>query len=117
MRGRCNDAINESCVITYVLVYDACFYTCILHVYTYVIAIYTCTCITSVFIQESQGYAFVMLLLAMISLHMLTFRLMVTMVAEFCSFVILIHNTGRDNDQQHMNYKGYKNIVLLFPST
>ena len=39
-------------------------------------------------LQESQGlikYAFVMLLLAMISLHMLTFRLMVTMVAEFCS--------------------------------
>ena len=47
-------------------------------------------------LQESQGlitYAFVMLLLAMISLHMLTFRLMVTMVAEFCSLVILIHNT------------------------
>ena len=61
----------------------------------------TCTCIilrgvlTSV-LQESQGlitYAFVMLPLAMISLHMLTFRLMVTMVAEFCSLVILIHNT------------------------
>ena len=34
-----------------------------------------------------------MLLLAMISLHMLTFRLMVTMVAEFCQLVILIHNT------------------------
>ena len=49
-----------------------------------------------VLLQESQGlitYAFVMLLLAMISLHMLTFRLMVTMVAEFCSLVILIHNT------------------------
>ena len=47
-------------------------------------------------LQESQGlikYAFVMLLLAMISLHMLTFRLIVTMVAEFCSLVILIHNT------------------------
>ena len=67
----------------------------------YVIAIYICTCIvlrgvlTSLF-QESQGlttYAFVMLLLVMISLHMLTFRLMVTMVAEFCSLVILIHNT------------------------
>ena len=38
-------------------------------------------------------YAFVMLLLAMISLHMLTFRLMVTMVAELGSLVILIHNT------------------------
>ena len=38
-------------------------------------------------LQESQGlttYAFVMLLLAMISLHLLTCRLMVTMVAEFC---------------------------------
>ena len=34
-----------------------------------------------------------MLLLAMIPLHMLTFRLMVTMVADFCSLVILIHNT------------------------
>ena len=47
-------------------------------------------------LQESQGlitYAFVMLLLAMISLHMLTFRLMATMVAEFWSLVILIHNT------------------------
>ena len=62
---------------------------------------YTHTCIalrgvlTSV-LQESQGlktYTFVILLLAMISLYMLTFRLMVTMVAEFCSLVILIHNT------------------------
>ena len=62
---------------------------------------YTYTCIalrgvlTSV-LQEPQGlktYDFVMLLLAMISLHMPTFRLMVTMVADFCSLVILIHNT------------------------
>ena len=60
-----------------------------------------CTCIAlrgvlTSLLQESQGlikYAFVMLLLAMISLHMLTFRWMVTMVAEFCSLVILIHNT------------------------
>ena len=47
-------------------------------------------------LQESQGlttYTFVMLLLEMISLHMLTCRLMVIMVAEFCSLVILIHNT------------------------
>ena len=36
-------------------------------------------------------YGFVMLLLAIISLHMQT--LMVTMVAVFCSLVILIHNT------------------------
>ena len=51
--------------------------------------------LTSV-LQESQGlitYDLVMLLLAMIPLHMLTFRLMVTMVADFCSLVILIHNT------------------------
>ena len=60
---------------------------------------YTCIALRGVFtsvLQESQGlttYAFVMLLLAMISLHMLTFRLMVTMVAEFCSLVILIHYT------------------------
>ena len=60
-----------------------------------------CTCITlrgvsTSVLQESQGLTtntFVMLLLAMVSLHMLTFRLMVTMVAEFCSLVILIHNT------------------------
>ena len=51
--------------------------------------------LTSV-LQELQGlitYDFVMLLLAMIPLHMLTFRLMVTMVADFCSLVILIQNT------------------------
>ena len=57
----------------------------------------TCTCITlrgvsTSVLQESQGLTtntFVMLLLAMVSLHMLTFRLMVTMVAEFRSLVIL----------------------------
>ena len=46
-------------------------------------------------VSESQGlttYDFDMLLLAMMPLHMLTFRLMVTMVAEFCLLVI-IHNT------------------------
>ena len=66
----------------------------------YVITIYmSCIALRGVLtslLQESQGlitYAFVMLLLAMISLHMLTFMLMVTMVAEFCSLVILIHNT------------------------
>ena len=32
--------------------------------------------------------AFVILLLVMIPLHMLTFRLMITVVAEFCSLVI-----------------------------
>ena len=62
---------------------------------------YICTSIAlrgvlTLLLQESQGlttYAFVMLLLALISLHQLTFRLMVTMVAEFCPLVILIHNT------------------------
>ena len=52
-------------------------------------------------LQETQGLttnAFVMLLLATISLHMLTFRLMVTMVAEFWSLVIL-YIAGSDNDQ------------------
>ena len=67
-----------------------------------------CTCIalrgvvTSV-LQESQGLTvntLVMLLLAMIALHMLTFRLMVTIVAEFCSLIIIHNNiAGRDNDQ------------------
>ena len=67
----------------------------------YIIAIIICTCmalrgVLTSLLQESQGlitYAFVMLLLAMISLHMLTFRLVVTMVAEFCSLVFSIHNT------------------------
>ena len=70
---------------------------------TYTVLLYcvTCTCIalrgvlTSV-LQELQGlttYDFIMLPLAMKALHMLTFRLMVTMVADFCSLVILIHNT------------------------
>ena len=66
--------------------------------YNYVIhIIYTCTALRGVLtsvLQESQRLAFVMLLLAMTSLHMLTFRLMVTMAAEFCSLVILIHNTS-----------------------
>ena len=69
-------------------------YVCTMHV-NYVMAMYMRGVLT-LLLQESQGlitYAFVMLLLAMISLHMLTFRLMVTMVAEFCSLVILIHNT------------------------
>ena len=44
-------------------------------------------------ITRVNNQYFVMLLLVMVSLHMLTFRLMVTMVAEFCSLVILIHNT------------------------
>ena len=79
----------------------------IYHAHTFKMKLCNCyihvrTCIalrgvlTSV-LQESQGltiYAFVILLLAMIYLHMLTFRLMVTMVADFWSLVILIHNTS-----------------------
>ena len=64
-------------------------------------SLYTVTCIalrgvsTSV-LQESQGLtmnAFVILLLVMISLDMPNFRLLVAMVADFCSLVTLIHNT------------------------
>ena len=44
-------------------------------------------------IMRVKTYDFVMLLLAMISLHMLMFRSMVTMVADFYPLVILIHNT------------------------
>ena len=74
--------------------YSACTFN-----YIITLHMYTCIALRGVFtsvLEESQGlttYAFVMLLLAMISLHMLTFRLMVTMAAEFWSLVILIHNT------------------------
>ena len=57
---------------------------------------YACIALRRVLTSVLQGlttYALVMLLLVMVPLHMLTFRLMVTMVAEFCSLVILIHNT------------------------
>ena len=63
--------------------------------YTHVHVIALRGVLTSV-LQESQGLktlCFRLLLLAMISLHMPTFRLMFAMVAEFCSLVILIHNT------------------------
>ena len=52
-------------------------------------------------------------LLAMISLHMLTFRLIVT-VAEFGSLVILIHNTLLgENDQQYKNYTSIPQFLLI----
>ena len=87
------------------------------HVYMYCIerSVY----ITSV-LEESQGlttYAFVMLLLAMISLHMLTLRLMVTMVAEFCSLVILIHNTLLGEITISSTRTTRVNIIPLFPSS
>ena len=78
--------------------YNVCIYFARTY-YVITIHMYTCIALRGVFtsvLEESQGlttYAFVMLLLVMVSLHMLTFRLMVTMVAEFCSVVILIHNT------------------------
>ena len=48
--------------------------------------------LTSV-LQESQGLTTTTFVLLLISLHMLNFRLMVTMVAEFCTLVIFIHST------------------------
>ena len=68
-------------------------------------------------LQESQGlitYAFVMLLLAMVSLHMLTFRLMVTMVAEFCSLVILIHNTLQGEIMISSELQGLTKLLYLY---
>ena len=87
------------------LLYDACFiyvqciyHTCIqneiyiitIHMYMYSIEKNVNISITR--ITRVNNICFFMLLLAMISIHMLIFRLMVTMVAEFCSLVILIHN-------------------------
>ena len=87
----------------------------------------TCTCITlrgvsTSVLQESQGLTtntFVMLLLAMVSLHLLTFRLMVTMVAEFWSLVILIHNTllGEITISSTRTTRVNEKIIPLFPST
>ena len=76
--------------------------------------------LTSV-LQESQRlitYDFVMLLLVMIPLHVLTSRLMVTMVANFCSLVILIHNTllGEITISSTRTTR-VNNIIPLFPST
>ena len=54
-----------------------------------------------------------------ISAHdMLTFRLMVTMVAEFCSLVILIHNTllGEITISSARTTSVKENIIPLFLS-
>ena len=81
------------------LLYDACFIyvQCIYHTCIqneiYIITIEKSVNISITRITRVNNICFLMLLLAMISLHMLTFRLMVTVVAEFCSLVILIHNT------------------------
>ena len=75
--------------------YNVCVLCTYIH-YVITIHMYTCIALRGVFtsvLEESQGFTTFMLLLAMITLHMLTFRWMVTMVAEFCSLVILIHNT------------------------
>ena len=80
-----------------------------------------CTCIAlTAVLQELQGlitYDFVMLLLVMIPLHMLTFRLMVTMVADFCSLVILIHNTllGEVTISTTRTTRVNENLIPLFP--
>ena len=68
-------------------------------------------------IKRLITYAFVMLPLPVISLHMLTFRLMVTMVAEFCSLVILIHNTLLGEITISSTRTTRVNIIPLFPST
>ena len=56
-----------------------------------------------------------MLLLVMISIHMLT---LVTMVAEFCSLVILIHNTllGEITISSTRTAGVNENIIPLFPT-
>ena len=83
--------------------------------------IYTCIALRGVLtsvLQESQGlttYAFVMLLLAMVSLHMLTFKLMVTTVSEFCSLVILIHNMLQGEIMIYTIWTtGYKGKIILY---
>ena len=58
-------------------------YVIAIHMYMYCIEKSVNISITR--ITRVNDICFFMLLLAMISLHMLTFRLMVTMVAEFCS--------------------------------
>ena len=67
------------------------FFACTVHVHVY--SGYVISFQSTLYVHSTYIVRFVMLLLAMMSLHMLTFRLMVTMVAEFCSLVILIHNT------------------------
>ena len=68
-------------------------------------------------ITRITRYAFVMLLLAMIYLHVLTFRLMVTMVADFGSFVFLIHNTLQGEIIISITRSTRVNIIPLFPSS
>ena len=66
------------------------------YMYMYCMRWHTCTCIAlrgvlTLVLQESQGLKtniFVMLQLAMLSLHMLTFSLIVTMVTQLSSFII-----------------------------
>ena len=55
----------------------------------------------------------------MISLHMLTLKLIVTMVAEFCSLVILIHNTllREITTSGTWTTRVNQRIILLFHST
>ena len=79
--------------MTHATIYVQCmYYACTFKMKLLYICIYiTLRGVLTSLLQESQGltiYAFAMLLLAMISLHMLTFSLMVTMVAKF---LFIIH--------------------------
>ena len=65
----------------------------VITIYMYMYCIERIVNISITRIISVKTYDFVMLLLAMIYLHMLTYRLMVTMVADICSLVIPIHNT------------------------
>ena len=56
--------------------------------------------------------------MVLLSLHILTFRLMVTKVAEFCSLVILIHNTLQGEIvhelQLRVNYTSIPQFVMIY---
>ena len=66
--------------------------------------------ITRITMVKNKYFCYV----AMISLHMLTFRLMVT---DFCSLVILIHNTLLGQITISSTRTKRVNIIPLFPST
>ena len=64
-------------------------------------------------ITRVNNICFVMLLLVMIYLHMLIFRLMVTMVVE----VLLISHPHSFLGERTINSKFNEKIIPLFPST
>ena len=67
---------------------------------------------------HAEGLALHCCSYAMISIHMLTFRLMVTMVADFCSLIILIHNEllGEITISSTLIRVNENIIISLFPS-